>query len=166
MSRGRMPVPTPAGPESDFQPKRNGSSQLAVPTGGLYPWGGTLLPDAANVLSKQGEKRTAEAVGSHPQGASPYGMLDLAGNVWEWTSSDFVAYPGGKVTETPPGYKNIKVIRGGSYVSQAAQATATLRRGWPATRNDWPRPGDQFFKPGTIDYSKTGFRCAQDAPQP
>ena len=134
--------------------------------GRRYPWGETWQPDAANVLSKTGEKRTAEPVGRHPQGASPFGVHDLSGNVWEWTSSDFVAYPGGKVTDTPPGYKNIKVIRGGSYVSQAAQATATLRRGWPATRDDWPRPGDQFYKPGTVDYTKTGFRCAQDAPQP
>lgn len=129
--------------------------------GRLYPWGNDLKPNSANVLARQGAKSSAVAVGSQAEGASPFGINDLSGNVWEWTASELKPYPGGTVEELP-GYTNIKVIRGGSYVSIAKQATATLRRGWPASRSDWP-PGTEKKK---IDYMTTGFRCAQDVPQP
>ena len=91
------------------------------------------------------------------QGASPFGVLDLVGNVWEWTADDYKEYPGGKIEPPPAGFLNMKVIRGGSYQSSAKKATATLRRGWPGSRNDWP----QGRAP---DYAQTGFRCAQDVP--
>ena len=129
--------------------------------GRAYPWGNEVRPDSANVLAKAGDKSSAVAVGSKPNGVSPYNINDLSGNVWEWTSSEYKPYEGGTIDELP-GYSNVKVIRGGAYVSLAKQATTTLRRGWPATRNDWPPNTDKR----KIDYTKTGFRCAQDAPQP
>jgi formylglycine-generating enzyme required for sulfatase activity len=82
----------------------------------------------------------------------------MSGNAWEWTSSDFREYPGGATYTPPDGYKNLKVIRGGSYDSSAKFATATVRRPWPATRNDSP-PGK------TLGYSQTGFRLVKDAPK-
>jgi len=125
--------------------------------GRLYPWGNEWQPDRANTQNRPGEKRKVEPVGQFPQGDSPYGVHDLSGNVWEWTASDYVAYPGGFI-EPQAGYGNLKVIRGGSFESSPKAATVTLRRGWPATRNDWPTPGK-------AKYDQTGFRCAQDAPQ-
>src|SRR5207244_2218127 len=104
----------------------------------LYPWGNEYVPGSANITEQTGESRQLVAVGQYPQGASPFGALDLIGNAWEWTSSEFKAYPGGILPPPPAGYANLKVIRGGSYASQPKQATATLRREWPATRNDWP----------------------------
>jgi serine/threonine-protein kinase len=127
--------------------------------GRLFPWGPTWEADRANSQNTATEKRQLQAVGQYPQGASPFQVLDLSGNVWEWTSSDYVAYPGGFVEPPPPGYRSLKVIRGGSYLSPPQTATATLRAGWPATRNDWPAPGQAH-------YDQTGFRCAQDAPRP
>lgn len=125
------------------------------PGGRIYPWGEEWIDGAANLAATEGEKKRIAPVGQFPIGASPFGILDLSGNVWEWTSNDYKEYPGGKIT-IPAGYLNLKVIRGGSYESTPKYATATLRRGWPATRNDWPR--------GTPpDYSQTGFRCVQDA---
>jgi hypothetical protein len=47
------------------------------------------------------------------------------------------------------------VLRGGSFETVGQKATTTLRRGWPGSRNDWP-------KGRTPDYAQTGFRCAQD----
>jgi serine/threonine protein kinase len=125
------------------------------PEGRIYPWGDEWIEGAANVAATEGEKKQIAPVGQYPSGASPFGILDLAGNVWEWTSSEYKEYPGGKIS-LPAGFLNLKVIRGGSYESTPKYATATLRRGWPGTRSDWPRGV-------TADYSQTGFRCAQDA---
>ncbi len=122
----------------------------------LFPWGNKIKPDTANVTTTEGEKREIMPVGQFIEGASPFAVLDLIGNVWEWTASDYVAYPGGKV-EPKKGYKNLKVIRGGSFQGLAKEVTATMRVGWPATRGDWPGGA-------TPDYAQTGFRCAQDLP--
>lgn len=120
----------------------------------IYPWGEEWLPDASNSKSDENDQRRLAPVGQFPKGASPFGLLDMSGNVWEWTASDFKAYPGGKVS-LHAGFKNLKVIRGGTYDSPPRFATATVRRPWPATRDDWP-------KGATPEYSKTGFRLAQD----
>ena len=129
------------------------------PEGRLYPWGDRWQADAANVSADQNDKRTLRAVDEYPQGASPFGILNLSGNVWEWTASDYVAYPGGSIEPPRRGFSNLKVIRGGSCDSTPQFATATLRRGWPATPKNWPDPGQ-------ADYSRTGFRCAADVASP
>ena len=50
-----------------------------------YPWGDTFVAGRANIFGdKDGYARTAP-VGSFPQGASSFGLLDMGGNVWEWT---------------------------------------------------------------------------------
>ncbi|MGH9935438.1 MAG: SUMF1/EgtB/PvdO family nonheme iron enzyme [Blastocatellia bacterium] len=121
----------------------------------VYPWGEEWIADASNTKSDDNDKRQLAPVGQFPKGASPFGLLDMSGNAWEWTASEFKEYPGGKVTP-PVGYKNLKVIRGGTYDSPPKFATATLRRPHPATRGDWPNGS-------TPDYAKTGFRLAQDA---
>jgi serine/threonine-protein kinase len=126
--------------------------------GRLYPWGAELIPNASNTKSDDNDQRQMVIVKQFPQGVSPFGLFDMSGNAWEWTSSEFKEYPGGARFETPDGFKNIKVIRGGAYNSKSTDATATLRGQLPATRNDW-RQGV------TIDYSKTGFRLAKDAPK-
>ncbi len=55
-----------------------------------FPWGELFEPGRANIYGdKDGYRRTAP-VGSFPAGASPYGALDMGGNVWEWTGSGSV----------------------------------------------------------------------------
>ncbi len=120
----------------------------------IYPWGEEWIADASNSKSDENDKRQLTPVGQFPKGASPFGLLDMSGNAWEWTASEFKEYPGGKVT-LPAGYKNLKVIRGGAYDSPPKFATATLRAPLPATRADWA-------KGVSPDYVKTGFRLAQD----
>jgi serine/threonine-protein kinase len=125
----------------------------------IYPWGEDWVADAANVTANDNDKRQLQPVGQFPKGASPFGLMDMIGNAWEWTANDYKAYPGGKVEDLPAGFSNFKTLRGGSYQSKGSKTTATLRRGWPASRNDWP-------KGRTPEYTQTGFRTAKDVKAP
>ncbi|MFN7926475.1 MAG: SUMF1/EgtB/PvdO family nonheme iron enzyme [Blastocatellia bacterium] len=131
----------------------------------FYPWGDTYKPGVANINDNTAadpkEIRT-KPVGIYNEGNSPFGLSDMSGNAWEWTASELKAYPNGQLPPARKGYQNLKVIRGGSWKSELPQATTTYRRGWPATRTDWPSD----MPPDNIDYSAIGFRCAQDIPQP
>ena len=53
--------------------------------GRIYPWGDQW--DVKRCNSLESGKRDTTPVGAYTQGASPYGCLDMAGNVWEWTRS-------------------------------------------------------------------------------
>jgi serine/threonine-protein kinase len=116
--------------------------------GRRYPWGGEWKTGFSNADSTAIGHMSD--VGAYSAGASPFGVLDLVGNAWEWTSSDLTAYPGGQLpSDRMPG--ELKVIRGGCWRSDMTQATATFRIGWPARGHD--------------EYDDTGFRCAKDVVQ-
>jgi gamma-glutamyl hercynylcysteine S-oxide synthase len=117
-----------------------------------YPWGDQDPgPEHANL--GQRHLRPA-AAGAYPRGASPLGIHQLIGDVWEWTSSNFGGYPG--FTAFPyPEYSLVffgsdyKVLRGGSFGSDAVAVRGTFR--------NWDYPiRRQIF---------AGFRCARD-PRP
>ncbi len=110
--------------------------------GRRYPWGNeepTSRHAHFNKCCQWNGYGTLATVGSYEAGKSPYGLYDLAGNVWEWTSS--VYNPAGK-------WKN-GVIRGGSWVNDAAFLRSAYRTWGPPRMKLHP----YFF----------GFRCAQDA---
>ena len=83
--------------------------------GGIYPWGdGSPTENLANFFPNTGGTMP---VGSYsPQGDSPYGVADIAGNVWEWTSSRPEPYPytAGDRPEDP-GAEGKRVLRGGAW---------------------------------------------------
>jgi serine/threonine protein kinase/formylglycine-generating enzyme required for sulfatase activity len=126
--------------------------------GRVYPWGREWAAGLSNSKSDDSEKQRLIEVGQFQKGASPFGLLDMSGNAWEWTATEYKEYPGGTKYNPPAGYNNLKVIRGGSFASLPGDATATVRYAWPATREDWPA-GQK------IDYTATGFRLAKDAPK-
>jgi formylglycine-generating enzyme required for sulfatase activity len=103
--------------------------------GTKYPWGddapgSQLCWNGGNVKRWDGKLGTCE-VGSYPQGDSPQGVKDLAGNVWEWTSS---AYDSSR-----------RVYRGGGWYDVVpAFVSAALR--------DGSSPGSRYL-------NFLGFRC-------
>ena len=86
--------------------------------GRKYPWGNSRYDAAAKLANVAGDDGTAP-VGSFPAGASPYGALDMAGNVFEWTSS---------------GQAGRYVVRGGSWSNSPKECRASYRDGAAATQ--------------------------------
>ncbi|MFI5806203.1 ergothioneine biosynthesis protein EgtB [Streptomyces sp. NPDC051561] len=115
-----------------------------------YPWGDAdPTPEHANL----GQRHLRPApVGAYPRGQSPLGVRQLIGDVWEWTSSDFLPYPGfaafpyREYSEVFFGPEH-KVLRGGSFAVDPVACRGTFR--------NWDLPvRRQIF---------AGFRTARDA---
>lgn len=113
--------------------------------GRRYPWG-QQAPDqsAVHPIANYGTDvccapedadgyKTTSPVGSFPRGRSPFGIHDMAGNVWEWTSSPF------------PGRPEETVIRGGGWGNNPYCLRASYRHG----------------NPPNISLNMVGFRCAR-----
>jgi formylglycine-generating enzyme required for sulfatase activity len=92
--------------------------------GRSFPWGNEWGANKANV-KERGLRGTA-AVGSFGDGASPYGVEDMVGNVWEWTADWYQPYPG-NTTEDPYYGEQFRVTRGGGWFDEEAQATTFNR---------------------------------------
>jgi len=83
----------------------------AGPGGRQYPWGNGWSGSACTNRTNSGDRTTP--VGSRPACKSQYGIMDLGGNVWEWTADWYKSYPGGPFTFDFTGKK--RVVKGGSY---------------------------------------------------
>jgi len=136
--------------------------------GWTYPWGNDA--PAANRLDLCGTECAAMArrdlqddwkalydgddgwettvpVGHYPEGASPFGVLDMAGNVWEWTADWYGPYP--ETAQTDPqgaATGTSRVSRGGGWASRGAHSARTADRNW--------------IDPKARDCD-LGFRCAR-----
>jgi len=111
--------------------------------GRRYPWGDRFEPGRLNADYSGG----LVAAGSFPDGASPYGVLDMAGNVWEWTSSLYRPYPYDAADgREDPEARGARVNRGGSWYYGAKYVRTSYR----AT-------ADQQYR----RVADLGFRCAR-----
>ena len=91
-----------------------------------FPWGNDPDPTRANVKGLKDQHRYTSLVGNYPDSKSPYGIVDMAGNVWEWTSGWYLPYPNSKHTNEMFG-QTLKVIRGGSWNSNMDLARTAIR---------------------------------------
>jgi formylglycine-generating enzyme required for sulfatase activity len=114
-----------------------------------YPWG-EAAPDASRARFGIGWARTVPA-GSLPKGATPEGVLDLAGNVNEWTASIMRPYPYRADDGREEGDALAdRVVRGGA----ADTAADTLRASWR---------GASVSRGARAGHHNIGFRCVKDA---
>jgi len=120
-------------------------------TKNVYPWGDGIDCSFANY--PDGNKYcvgTTTAVGSYPSSASPYGALDMAGNVWEWVNdwyqSDYYATLGDSASN-PQGPLNsdYRVLRGGTWSNAGNSVRSAYRYGY------YP----------SLTSSSVGFRCSR-----
>ena len=119
-----------------------------------WPWGNappTTCATAILMVSSgacRDHKGTWE-IGTTADGKSPFGALDMAGNVWEWVADGYEPYPQGEVTDpvvaVPPNGRG--VLRGGSWDYAPTSAKTTYRLPFAANAGN----------------ASTGFRCARDA---
>lgn len=102
--------------------------------GRLYPWGDTF--DAAQGNMGETGIGSTSAVGCFPSGASPYGLLDMSGNVWEWTRSlwgrpySYEPDAGREPWHAADG--NSRVLRGGAFWNDHQDARCASRNGYDA----------------------------------
>jgi formylglycine-generating enzyme required for sulfatase activity len=122
--------------------------------GRTYPWGNTSPNCSLANLTPEGKSACVgdtSAIGSNPTGASPYGALDMAGNVWQWVDDwyDEVYYASSSASDPQgPSSGTYRVLRGGSWY----YLVNYLRS---ANRN-WSVPSNADFD--------IGFRCARSLP--
>jgi formylglycine-generating enzyme required for sulfatase activity len=119
--------------------------------GRKFPWGNEEPTPERAVFRHNWGYEASEPVGSHPSGASPYGLLDVGGNMWEWCEDWYdEKYYESSPARNPKGPPTGRghVVRGGSWDSRPTVLSASCR--------NW---GDIGYREGDF-----GFRCAADPP--
>jgi ergothioneine biosynthesis protein EgtB len=113
-----------------------------------YPWGNTE-PDSGKANLFENGYWSVAPIGAFPEGASGYGCQQMIGDVWEWTTSDYVPYPGFKSEfdeYNDKWFVNQKVLRGGSFATPQLHIRSTYRNFFHAHER----------------WMISGFRCARD----
>ena len=113
-----------------------------------FPWG-TAAPDEIHGNLFENRLWNVAPIGSFPEGKSAYGCQQMIGDAWEWTTSDYVPYPGFKSEfdeYNDKWFVGQKVLRGGSFATPRAHIRTTYRN---------------FFYPHER-WMIAGFRCAKD----
>ena len=110
-----------------------------------YPWGREVIPDAVPRQDRDHVMAPASDVDAHPKGASPFGVMDLVGNVWQWTD-EFVD------THT-----RAAILRGGSHYEPQGS-----RWYFPQAYRLHEHGKYLLMSPGMDRSGAIGFRCVAD----
>lgn len=104
----------------------------------IYPWGNRFNRNYCNTNASA--IRMTNEIDRFPLGASAYGLYDMAGNVWEWTSSHFKPYPYDPTDgRENPASDNLRVLRGGAWLLEPRVARTTCRN------SEHPKEFNGFF---------------------
>jgi ergothioneine biosynthesis protein EgtB len=117
-------------------------------TSNAFPWGNTE-PDSGKANLFENGYWSVAPIGAFPEGANGYGCQQMIGDVWEWTTSDYVPYPGFKAEfdeYNDKWFVNQKVLRGGSFATPQLHIRSTYRNFFHAHER----------------WMISGFRCARD----
>ena len=92
--------------EAEWEAAARGDSALN------WPWGNKFLPKRANLFGKEDGYAGVAPVGSFSRGSSPYGVMDMTGNVWEWVKAES---------------KGLRIVKGGGWTSYKGQSKISFR---------------------------------------
>jgi formylglycine-generating enzyme required for sulfatase activity len=128
----------------------------------VYPWGNQFDKTKANV--GEGSQGDTTAVGSYPTGASPYGVMDLAGNVWEWVQdwydpNYYRTSPRNNPMGPPSG--TYRTIRGGGWPKQFTWSVGYLKGLWRGPVDFSGRSSFRYVLFPDARFLWLGFRCAK-----
>ena len=115
---------------------------------GHFPWGNES-PDVSKANLFENGHWSVAPIGAFPQGATANGCHQMIGDVWQWTTSDYVPYPGFKSEfdeYNDKWFVNQKVLRGGSFATPQLHIRSTYRNFFHAHER----------------WMISGFRCAKD----
>jgi len=129
--------------------------------GNEYPWGKEFQPNYANLSKNPGRKNSISPVGSYPRGATPLGVHDLVGNVWEWIRDDYSSYRG-STYKSENFNLELKVLRGQSAKSIGHFPGATYLSALKMFSRSGYRE-TSFPDRAELD---VGFRCASEKMPP
>ncbi len=113
--------------------------------GRTYPWGDNWQLDAAPLPDKSRTMRGPSEVGAHPTGASPFGVMDMVGNVWQWTD------------EFTDDHTRAAILRGGSYYQPQGSKWY-----FPQAYRNQQHGKLLLMAPGYDRSGTLGFRCVAD----